>query len=243
MTSQPALCLHNALCNIAQNIVHVHRFLKISCFQPWRFNRGNTWMKHGVTIQQRQHVDETWCHDSTEATRGWSMVSRFNRGNTWMKRGVTIQQRQHVYETWCRDSTEATRGWSMVSRFNRGNTWMKHGVSRLNRGNTWMKHGVAIQQRQHVDEAWCRMIFSGLISMLVFGIFKIHGGCIQIGSGCTAATCTVMATGLPAAIQPPLRHSCPFDDPPTASSTQLRCITAPISSRYDWRFHALSSST
>jgi hypothetical protein len=63
---------------------------------------------------------------------------------------------------------------------------------------------MAIQQRQHVDEAWCHMLFSGLITMFVFDIFQTHGGCIQICSGCTEATYTVMATGLPAAIQPPL---------------------------------------
>jgi hypothetical protein len=63
---------------------------------------------------------------------------------------------------------------------------------------------MAIQQRQNVDEAWCHTLFSGLISTFVFGIFKIHGGCIQICSGSTEDTCTVMASGLPAAIQPPL---------------------------------------
>ena len=36
--------LHDALCNSAQNIVHKHRFLKMSCYQPQR------------------HVDAVACH-------------------------------------------------------------------------------------------------------------------------------------------------------------------------------------
>jgi hypothetical protein len=39
---------------------------------------------------------------------------------------------------------------------------------------------MAGQQRQHVDAIGCRTSFSGLISMFVFDILQIPGGCIQI---------------------------------------------------------------
>jgi hypothetical protein len=50
-------------------------------------------------------------------------------------------------------------------------------------------------------EATCRCgrvsdVFSRLISMLVFDILQLPSGYIQICSGCSAATCILLATGL-----------------------------------------------
>jgi hypothetical protein len=33
---------------LQQNIVHIHTFLKVSYFQPWRFNRDNTQLRYGI---------------------------------------------------------------------------------------------------------------------------------------------------------------------------------------------------
>ena len=43
-TTTWTLQLHDALCNSAQNIVHIHTFLKMNCYQP------------------QQHVDAVVCH-------------------------------------------------------------------------------------------------------------------------------------------------------------------------------------
>jgi hypothetical protein len=48
-TTKSTLQLRNALCNVAQNVLHIHTFLKSSFFQPRRFNRGNMWMRQSVT--------------------------------------------------------------------------------------------------------------------------------------------------------------------------------------------------
>ena len=41
--------LCNTLCNVAQNIMHIHTCSKMSHFEPWRFNRGNVWLRKGAT--------------------------------------------------------------------------------------------------------------------------------------------------------------------------------------------------
>ena len=43
-----ALYLHNALFNIAQNMLHVYTFLNMCCFQPQQFTIDNMWMQYGV---------------------------------------------------------------------------------------------------------------------------------------------------------------------------------------------------
>ena len=47
-TTKSVLQLPNALCNTAQNIPHVHTFLKIGCYERLRLNRGNMWVRQGV---------------------------------------------------------------------------------------------------------------------------------------------------------------------------------------------------
>jgi hypothetical protein len=40
-TTKLIVWLHNVLCNIAQNILDMCTFFKVSCFQPRQFNRGD----------------------------------------------------------------------------------------------------------------------------------------------------------------------------------------------------------
>ena len=42
--TKSTLQLHNALYNIAQNILNIHKFLKMNCSQPQQSNRGKAWM-------------------------------------------------------------------------------------------------------------------------------------------------------------------------------------------------------
>ena len=53
-----------------------------------------------------------------------------------------------------------------------------------------------VQNRQHMDVLGCHLSFNRLISMLVCDSLQISSVCIQICSGCIAATCTPLATGL-----------------------------------------------
>ena len=42
--TKSTLQLHSMLYNITQNILNIHKFLKMNCSQPQRSNRGKTWM-------------------------------------------------------------------------------------------------------------------------------------------------------------------------------------------------------
>jgi hypothetical protein len=43
-TTESTLYLHKVLCDIAQNIFHIHTFLRMGSLWPWQFSRDNTWM-------------------------------------------------------------------------------------------------------------------------------------------------------------------------------------------------------
>ena len=49
-TTKSAPYLHIAPCNTAQNILHIHTLLKMSCLQPRPFNGGNTPLRLGVAL-------------------------------------------------------------------------------------------------------------------------------------------------------------------------------------------------
>jgi hypothetical protein len=54
----------------------------------------------------------------------------------------------------------------------------------------------SVQQRLHVVAVGCRILFSGLLGMLIFDILQIPNGCSHISSGYNAHTCTPLATDL-----------------------------------------------
>jgi hypothetical protein len=42
------LSAQNAFDDVAQNILHIHTILQMSCFQPLQFNRGKLWVRQGA---------------------------------------------------------------------------------------------------------------------------------------------------------------------------------------------------
>jgi hypothetical protein len=66
--TKSALQLHNALYNITQNVLNIHKFLKMNCSQPQGSNRGKTWMRVDQHVFLYYLANLWWLHPDIAPT-------------------------------------------------------------------------------------------------------------------------------------------------------------------------------